>query len=164
MADIAKALKEEIVRLSRKEVKKSVLPLRGRLLALVRTVARQEKTITGLQKVIARQKKLLAEAAPVPEAVPEEDVRKARISPRLVRAQRKRLKLKQGEFARLLGVSVATIRSWEQGRSQPRGDNLAIFIAVRRMKLAEARERLGITPAYRKRGRPKKKGRRKKGS
>ncbi len=162
MADIAKILKEEIGRISRKEVKKAFVPLRGRLVAITRTVSRQEKTIAGLQKIIARQKKLLAEAAPVPEAVPEEEARKARISPRLVRAQRKRLKLKQGEFSRLLGVSVAAIRSWEQGRSQPRGENLATFIAVRKMKLPEVRERLGIKPVYKKRGRPKKKGRRKK--
>jgi len=61
-------------------------------------------------------------------------------------------------------VSVAAVRSWEQGRSQPRGSNLAAFVSVRRLKLTAARERLGITPVRKKRGRPKKRGRRKKKS
>ena len=164
MADIAKVLKEEIARLARKEVKKAVVPLRGRLLSLARMVSRQKKTINSLEKTIARQNKLVAAARPVPKPAPEEEVKKARISPRLIKSQRKRLKLKQAEFTRLLGVSVATLRSWEQGRSQPRGENLATFISVRKMKLPVVRERLGIMPIYKKRGRPKKRGRRKKRS
>ena len=164
MADIAKVLKEEIARLARKEVKKAVVPLRDRLLSLTRIVSRQEKTINGLEKTIARQNKLVTATRPVPPPAPEEEVKKARISPRLIKTQRKRLKLKQAEFARLIGVSVVTVRAWEQGRSQPRGPNLATFISVRKMKLSAVRERLGITPIYKKRGRPKKRGRRKKRS
>ena len=30
-------------------------------------------------------------------------------------------KLSQGEFAALLGISVATLRNWEQGRRKPEG-------------------------------------------
>ena len=36
-----------------------------------------------------------------------------------VAAIRKRLKLSQGRFAARFGLSVATLRDWEQGRSQP---------------------------------------------
>jgi len=164
MTDIAKVLKEEIARLARKEVKKTVGPLRVRLLSLTRMVSRQANKIKDLERALTRQNKLVAAARPVPEPAPEEEVKKARISPRLIKSQRKRLKLKQAEFARLLGVSVVTLRYWEQGRSQPRGENLATFISVRKMKLPVVRERLGITPVYKKRGRPKKRGRRKKRS
>jgi putative transcriptional regulator len=34
---------------------------------------------------------------------------------------RARLKLSQGEFARLLGISVDTLQNWEQGRRKPSG-------------------------------------------
>jgi DNA-binding transcriptional regulator YiaG len=34
---------------------------------------------------------------------------------------RKRLGVSQGVFARMFGLSVGTIRDWEQGRSQPDG-------------------------------------------
>lgn len=164
MADIAKLLKDEITRLARKEVKKNVVPLRTKLISLSRTVSRQQKALDSLEKTIARQNKLLAEAPALSEAVSEEAVKKSRVSPRLVKIQRKRLKLNQSDFARLLCVSVATVRSWEQGRSQPRRSNLAAFVSVRRLKLTAARERLGITSVRKRRGRPKKRGRRKKKS
>ena len=38
-----------------------------------------------------------------------------------VAALRKRLGMSQGVFARKYGLSVGTIRDWEQGRSQPDG-------------------------------------------
>ena len=44
-----------------------------------------------------------------------------RIDPDLVAVIRGRLKLSQGEFARMLGISVDTLQNWEQGRRKPSG-------------------------------------------
>jgi putative transcriptional regulator len=44
-----------------------------------------------------------------------------------VQAIRKRLKKSQGEFALMIGVSVATLRNWEQGRRQPHGPARALL-------------------------------------
>jgi putative transcriptional regulator len=38
-----------------------------------------------------------------------------------VRSLRKRYGLSQPKFAALLGISVGTLRNWEQGRRQPEG-------------------------------------------
>jgi len=38
-----------------------------------------------------------------------------------VKAVRDRFKLSQPKFAGLLGISVGTLRNWEQGRRQPEG-------------------------------------------
>lgn len=38
-----------------------------------------------------------------------------------VPALRKRLKLSQPAFAAMLGISVGTLRNWEQGRRRPEG-------------------------------------------
>ena len=38
-----------------------------------------------------------------------------------VKRIRANYKLSQGEFAALLGISVATLRNWEQGRRIPKG-------------------------------------------
>lgn len=38
-----------------------------------------------------------------------------------VRAIRSRLKKSQAEFARMIGVSIATLQNWEQGRRRPVG-------------------------------------------
>jgi putative transcriptional regulator len=38
-----------------------------------------------------------------------------------VRMIRKQYGLSQDKFARLIGISVATLRNWEQGRRKPKG-------------------------------------------
>jgi putative transcriptional regulator len=49
------------------------------------------------------------------------------ISPADVRAIRSRLKKSQSEFALMLGVSVATLQNWEQGRRRPEGPARALL-------------------------------------
>ena len=44
-----------------------------------------------------------------------------RIEPDSVAVVRAKLKLSQSEFARMLGISAATLQNWEQGRGQPSG-------------------------------------------
>jgi putative transcriptional regulator len=49
------------------------------------------------------------------------------ISPADVRAIRSRLKKSQTEFALMIGVSVATLQNWEQGRRRPEGPARALL-------------------------------------
>lgn len=52
-----------------------------------------------------------------------------------VKAVRTKLKTTQTEFAHLIGVSVATLRNWEQGRRTPEGPALALLrVAARNPK------------------------------
>jgi putative transcriptional regulator len=44
-----------------------------------------------------------------------------------VRAIRRRLGKSQPEFAAMIGVSVATLRNWEQGRRRPEGPARALL-------------------------------------
>ena len=44
-----------------------------------------------------------------------------------VRAIRRRLVKSQTEFAYMIGVSVATLQNWEQGRRKPEGPALAVL-------------------------------------
>jgi len=44
-----------------------------------------------------------------------------------VREIRTKLKMSQGEFALMIGVSVATLRNWEQGRRVPDGPALTLL-------------------------------------
>ncbi len=54
-------------------------------------------------------------------------------TPLEVKAIRKRLHVSQAKFAYLIGVSAATLRNWEQGRTQPEGAARALLkIAARR--------------------------------
>jgi len=50
-----------------------------------------------------------------------------------VRGIRAKLGKSQSEFALMIGVSVATLRNWEQGRRRPKGPALALLrVASRR--------------------------------
>ena len=44
-----------------------------------------------------------------------------RIDPDSVAVVRGRMKLSQGEFPRMLSISVDTLQNWEQGRRKPSG-------------------------------------------
>lgn len=44
-----------------------------------------------------------------------------------VKAIRAKLEVTQTEFALMIGVSVATLRNWEQGRRQPEGPAQALL-------------------------------------
>lgn len=56
--------------------------------------------------------------------------RKFIINPPDIAALRKNVDKTQEEFARMIGVSVATLRNWEQGRRIPEGPALALLKIV----------------------------------
>ncbi len=55
-----------------------------------------------------------------------------------VRAIREKLKRTQREFAAMIGVSVATLRNWEQGRRRPEGPARALLKIAERNPSAVA--------------------------
>ena len=55
-----------------------------------------------------------------------------------VKAVRAELVQSQGEFALMIGVSVATLRNWEQGRRTPDGPALALLRVAARNPQAVA--------------------------
>ncbi len=72
---------------------------------------------------------LRGEAAPSREFV---------FTPEDVQSIRKKLNKSQDEFALMLGVSVATLRNWEQGRRHPHGPARALLkIAAEEPKAIE---------------------------
>jgi putative transcriptional regulator len=62
----------------------------------------------------------------------------------VVKSVREKLKASQTEFALMIGVSVATLRNWEQGRRSPEGPALALLpVAARNSRaVAEALHRI----------------------
>ena len=53
-----------------------------------------------------------------------------RFAPADVKAIRTKLGKSQPEFSLMIGVSVATLRNWEQGRRRPEGPALALLRVV----------------------------------
>ena len=56
-----------------------------------------------------------------------EPARKVEVRPEDVKAIRSKLNKSQSEFALMIGVSVATLQNWEQGRRQPEGPARALL-------------------------------------
>jgi putative transcriptional regulator len=57
----------------------------------------------------------------------EEPSRVTEFAPVDVKAIRLGLRKSQSEFARMIGVSVATLQNWEQGRRRPEGPARALL-------------------------------------
>jgi putative transcriptional regulator len=53
-----------------------------------------------------------------------------------IKVVRRRLHVSQSQFAHLIGVSAATLRNWEQGRTYPEGAARALLkVAAKRPEL-----------------------------
>jgi putative transcriptional regulator len=62
-----------------------------------------------------------------------DDAEAAREAAAWVRRVRRRAGLSQAEFARRIGISVATVRGWEQGRLVPQGAARALLRVIDRV-------------------------------
>ena len=63
-----------------------------------------------------------------------------------VAALRRKLKLTQKQFAKIFGVSLATLRNWEQGRRRPEGPAMVLLNVIKREPEAVLRA-LGLKAA-----------------
>ncbi len=59
--------------------------------------------------------------------------------PEDVRNIRAKLNKSQSEFAQMIGVSVATLQNWEQGRRQPEGPARALLVVASKAPQTVAR-------------------------
>ena len=144
MPNIGAILREEIGRLSRRSTRSICVPLKRDVAGLRRAVAALRRENQKLMKDNARLMADLNSRLAALPAMPEEALKKVRISPRLVKVQRTRLGLSRQDFSRLLGVSAGAVLAWEGGRSKPREKAKAALAAVRRLGKREARRRLEV--------------------
>lgn len=142
MADLSKILRQEIGRIARRSQRALLVPLRRDVARLKRAAAAQKRTSLRLEREIGILKSDLAERLRTPPSVPREEVERARLSPRLIRAQRRRLGLSREAFAALLGASAGAVSAWETGRSKPRARSKAALVAARKLGRRTARARL----------------------
>jgi putative transcriptional regulator len=63
---------------------------------------------------------------------PKGEKHKVRIEEIDVRTLRNKLGLTQKQFAKLFGVSLATLRNWEQGRRRPEGPAMVLLNVIKR--------------------------------
>ena len=142
MPDIAAALRNEITRLARKEIRQQNGPLKKTNTELRRTVSALKSEVAALEKKVRfleKQEKRRLESAPS-----EVNTKTVRFSPKSVKADRHRLGLSAKDYGALVGVSSLTIYSWENGKSKPRAESLAAWAEVRGLGKREALRRLEL--------------------
>jgi len=146
MPNIGQVLKEEIRRQAKREIRAATTGLRKDNAKLKRTVAEHKRRLTALE----RANRTLTEAAEAklkeaPTAAAAE-LEKARFGSRAVLVLRKRLKLSQANFAKLLGVSTSAVFLWEKedGPLSLKDRTKAALVGARKMGVREAKRRLGV--------------------
>jgi DNA-binding transcriptional regulator YiaG len=139
MPDIASALKSEIARLARKEV-------RAESDSLKKASAQHRAHIAALRKKTDELERALKRASRGVATTEREDEgdtdRNLRFRAEGFAAHRKRLGLSAREMGLLLDASYLSVYKWESGQSRPRAKHLQAIAAVRQMGKREANERL----------------------
>lgn len=138
MPNLAAALKAEIARLARKELRASTESLK-------KMVAAQRSEIAALKQraaTLERQLKRAARGAGVANAGAEGELPAVRFSAKGIAAHRQRLGLSADAYGRLLGVTALSVYNWESGKARPRGRLLPAIAAVRKLGKRHATELL----------------------
>jgi DNA-binding transcriptional regulator YiaG len=161
MPNLAAVLKAEIFRLSRRALRPLYIPIKKDVAALKRALAEHKRFLTRLAKDNARLVADLKARLATPPSLSEKELKGARIGPKMVLSQRKRLGLSRVAFAKLLGVSGGAVVAWEGGRSKPRAAAKAALVAIRKLGKREARQRLAALAGSNGNGRAPARGHRK---
>jgi DNA-binding transcriptional regulator YiaG len=164
MSNIAKVLRDEISRISRRETKDSIGGIGKSHKGLKKTVADMKRRVLLLEKgnkgLVAAMRRYQGQ---YPEKPPEEK-RKVRLTSKGIRSLRKRLRLTQADFGKLVGTTPHSVFLWEkkEGGLKLRDKTREALLSIRGLQAKEARTRLTEAETKSKRGRkvrPKKRRR-----
>ena len=146
MSQLMSVMKDEISRIARKEIraataglKKDQTTFRKAVADLRRQIKEHRSAIRQLLRVATKQDKM---ATMAPEAAERS---KGWVTAKGIRARRKKLKLSQAQFGKLVGVSGYTVLKWEHG-SGPlkfRSRTRRALLAIRGLGIRDARLQLG---------------------
>jgi DNA-binding XRE family transcriptional regulator len=139
MPNFASALKSEIARVARKEIK-------GEIQSLKKLSAQHRSHIAALKRQITAVEKLLRKASkgvraqPVAAAAEDADAGGLRFRAKGFATHRARLGLSAAQAGAMLGVSGQTIYHWESGKAKPRARQMPAIAAMRKLSKSQAQE------------------------
>ena len=140
MPNIGALLKQEITRLSRREI-------RGQVQATKKASSQYRRHIAALKRQVAaleRQMALLRRRVlgPSPAGANGSTNERVRFVAKGLKSHRNRLGLSAADYGRLVGVSAQSIYNWEQGHASPRSEQLKMVATLRGIGKREAQGRL----------------------
>lgn len=131
MPNLASALKEEILRLARKEVRAEIEGIKKASGKYRSDIAGLKQRLAALEKLMSRAGKKADQQTPVQGASNEKS--SFRFSAKGLISLRQRLGVSAADMGILLGVSAQTIYNWESGNSKPRQQQQSSIVSVRKM-------------------------------
>ncbi len=142
MPNIATVLRDEVARLSRREVRSQVDPARKAVTRQRRELATLKRQVGALARQVAQLARAMAAMKSGTAAATATTATPRRVSAKGLHSQRNRLALSASDFGRLVGVSAQTIYGWERATTHPRSEQLARLAALRGIGKREAARRL----------------------
>ena len=156
MSNVVKILKAEIARISKREAKSATKAIGKSNTCLRKTAADLKKRLVLLEKenkrLVAAMKKFQVEEPQKPD---QEEGKKARFTSKGILALRKKLRLSQADFGKLLGTTPHAVYLWEKklGALNLRAKTKAAILSIRGLGAREAKEKLAELGGKLKRGR-----------
>lgn len=140
MPNIASALKSEIARISRKEIRAELSALQKAASRYRSQIAALRRQMDALEKALKRSGKAKPERNPV--LADEGQSAAHRFSAKGFASHRQRLGLSAAAMAKLLGVSALSVYKWESGKTKPRAKQIESIASIRTMGRREAMAKL----------------------
>ena len=139
MPNIASVLKDEISRISRKEMRRETSSLKKSSTTHRSEIAALKRRVQELERQLRRASRGVEPVAPA--AANEDSVSPGtRFSARSMASQRKRLALSAAECGLLIGASAQSVYNWEEGKARPRAQHLPAIFALRNLGRRQANE------------------------
>lgn len=145
MSGLVPELKRLITRLAKKEVKLALAKsrkLRGQNKSLRAKVQSLEATVARLVKATAKS----GVGVSIPKPGDEAALKRLRFTAKGIKALRRKTRLSQADFGKLIGASGLSVCNWELGKALPRksSDAFRKLVEIREAKMGArvARRRL----------------------
>jgi DNA-binding transcriptional regulator YiaG len=139
MPNIASALKSEISRLARKEIRTETLQLKRAVSDYRAQIAELKRRMLQMERQLRSSRKVPANEPPSARAV-KADASNFRFSAKGLASHRKRLGLSADQCGILLGASGQSVYKWEDGKARPREKHMPAIAALRNLGRKQAVE------------------------
>ena len=141
MPNIALILRQEIMRLARKEVRAQTSSARKMMTQLKSANTELKRETSELRSKLARLERR-SRGGQDRQSSDEPQQRRMRFNAKGLATHRTKLGLSAADYGRLVGVTGQTIYKWEQGGAKPRMSQLTALASIRGLGKREARKRL----------------------
>jgi len=147
MSNVAKVLKAEIARMSKREAKSATQGIGKSNTWLRKVVADLKKRVVLLEKENTRLSSAVKKYQVEQPQKPDEETKKARLTSRGIHSLRSKLRLSQAGFAKLVGVTTHAVYLWEnkEGALSLRDKTKQALLSIRGLGAREAKVKLAET-------------------